>query len=69
MNMRNLLNELSFAEKLAFAERAGTQYFYLFQIAGGQRSPSPKLCRRLVAADPRLTVGELRPDIWPADGA
>jgi hypothetical protein len=64
MTLRELLDVLSPAEKKALAERARTEYIYLFQMAAGARQPSPKLARRLVDADPRLTLADLRPDIW-----
>lgn len=67
MNLRELLDVLTPAEKVAFAERVGTSYVYLFQMAGSgvaKRRPSPKLARRLVQVEPRLTLAELRPDIW-----
>jgi hypothetical protein len=50
--------------KHALAAAADTTYIYMSQCAGGHRKPSVRLCRSLVAADPRLTLEELRPDIW-----
>lgn len=64
MTLRDLLPLLTAAEKRSLATSAGTQYIYLFQMAAGARQPSPKLARRLVAADARLTLPDLRPDLW-----
>ena len=49
-------------EQLASLVDSTVAYFY--QIAGGHKQPGPKLCKRLVSAEPRLTLTELRPDIW-----
>ncbi|WP_308920553.1 hypothetical protein [Janthinobacterium sp. J1-1] len=51
-------------EELADIVKSSVGYFYL--IGGGHRHPGDKLCRRLVAAEPKLTLHELRPDIWDA---
>lgn len=64
MTLRELLPILTAAEKRSLAAAAGTQYIYLFQMAAGARQPSPKLARRLVEADPRLKLADLRPDLW-----
>jgi hypothetical protein len=64
MTLRELLDVLSAEEKRSLAAAAQTEYIYLFQLAAGARTPSPKLARRLVEADNRLTLAELRPDIW-----
>lgn len=66
MNLRDLLNILTPAEKVELAKRAETQHVYLIQCASGFRKPSPALCQRLVAADSRLTLAELRPDVYGA---
>ncbi len=49
-------------DALADAVESSVAYFYL--IAGQHKKPGPKLCRRLVEAEPKLTLHELRPDIW-----
>jgi hypothetical protein len=64
MTLRELLDVLTHEEKVALAEKAETTYIYLFQMAAGARSPSPKLARKLAAADSRLKLADLRPDIW-----
>lgn len=48
------------------AELVHTPHDYLYQLATGRGSPGPKMVRKLVEADPRLTRSELRPDLWPA---
>jgi hypothetical protein len=60
------LIDLSPADRTALAKRVGANAVYLYQVAVGFRNKraSPDLCRRLVAAEPRLTLAELRPDIW-----
>lgn len=52
----------------AVAKAVGSSLNYFFQIAGGHKKPSHKLCHRLVDADPRFDLTKLRPDIWkPTD--
>ncbi len=45
----------------ALAKAAGTDTTYLYQLATGWRGkrPSPDLCKRLIAADPRLSYEDL----------
>ena len=75
MDLRQLFAVISPQEKLVLADKADTDILYLYQLHGGPRNrpnrrPSVSLCRRLVEADSRLTLHELRPDIWqPADEA
>lgn len=64
MNLRELMDVLTYEEKLELARKADTGYYYLFHMAAGARLPSPRLARKLVEADNRLTLAELRPDIW-----
>lgn len=49
-------------EKLALAVGSSVGYFYL--IAGLHRRPSTSLCKLLVAQEPKLTLHELRSDVW-----
>ncbi|MFC3457216.1 hypothetical protein [Massilia haematophila] len=49
-------------EALAVAVKSSVGYFYL--IGGGHRRASPRLAKRLVEAEPKLTLSGLRPDIW-----
>ena len=46
------------------ASRVGSSVAYFYQIAGGHKKAGPKLCKKLVAAEPLFTLPELRPDIW-----
>lgn len=46
------------------AKRVKSSRAYLSQIAYGHRKPSPKMCEKLVEAEPRLTFQDLRPDIY-----
>lgn len=58
------IQDLTRDERIALAEAVDTSEQYLYQCATGRRQPGIKMCQRLVAADPRLTLQELRPDIW-----
>lgn len=66
------LRDLPTKERDALADRVGINRKYLYQVATGAidaktgqpRQPSTNLCRRLVVADPRLTLAEMRPDVW-----
>ncbi|WP_114154698.1 hypothetical protein [Chromobacterium haemolyticum] len=58
------LNTMTAQERKALAEAAGTDHVYLYQCGAGLRKPSPDLCRRIVKADPRFLLSDLRPDIW-----
>lgn len=64
MNLLTLKAKLSKAQYTALARKAGTSAGYLDQIAGAHRKPSARLAKRLVAADARLTLESLRPDIY-----
>lgn len=67
--MKNYLKQATPCERKTLAEIAGTSVAYLYLIGGGHRNPSDKLCKRLVAAEPKLTLHELRPDTWDAPTA
>jgi DNA-binding transcriptional regulator YdaS (Cro superfamily) len=70
MKLKAYLNSLSLAERRDLAKRAGTTENYLAQLKGQHRTPSTRLCHRLVRASAgRLTLAELRPDIWPRQAA
>lgn len=64
MDMKTFLKNAQPEERGRLAELAGTTVGYLYLIGGGHRRPSSKLCKALTAAEPKLTLGELRPDIW-----
>lgn len=49
------ISELTIEERECLAEKAETKAVYLYQIGKGIRSPSVKLAKRLMDADPRLT--------------
>lgn len=51
-------------ERRALAEQIGTSEEYLRLCANGHRQTGHVLAMKLVAAEPRLTLAELRPDIW-----
>lgn len=51
-------------ERELLANRVESSVAYFWQLAGGHKKPGHKLCRRLVAAEPRLKLADLRPDIW-----
>lgn len=73
------LAELSPAERAALASALGCSAKYLYQVATGAvdsktgrpRQLGTTLCRRAVAFDPRLSLADLRPDIWgePSTGS
>lgn len=66
------LADLSPAERDSLADLVGCSRKYLYQVATGAidfktgraRQPGTDLCRQLVNAEPRLTLAELRPDVW-----
>ena len=58
------LSDLSPQERADIAKKVNKNEVYIYQCSTGFRNPSAKLCRDLVVADPRLTLAELRPDIW-----
>ncbi|MFS2103646.1 hypothetical protein [Ralstonia sp. Ralssp135] len=51
-------------ERDALAKDCDTSADYLYLCARGDRRPGPQLAKRLAAAEPRLTLAELRPDLW-----
>lgn len=62
--MKSFLRRATPNERLALAEKVGSSVNYFYQIAGGHKKPGPKLCKKLVAAEPEFTLAELRPDYW-----
>lgn len=64
MDMKTWLRQATNDERQALAAKAGYSVGYLYLIAGKHRHPRPVRCRALVEADPKLTLWELRPDIW-----
>lgn len=64
MNLREYFLATKPAEREKLAQAVGTSVNYLRNCSVGVRQPGPALCFRLVAKEPRLTLAELRPDIW-----
>lgn len=62
--MKSYLRQSVRDEREALAKKVGSSVGYFYQIAGGHKKPGSQLCRKLVSAEPRLTLPELRPDIW-----
>lgn len=69
MDMKTYLQQATPDERDALASTVGSSVGYFYLLGGGHRRASPALCRRLVAAESKLTLSELRPDIWPSPGA
>ncbi len=64
MDMRTLLRSMREPERQALAAKVDSSVGYLRLIAGGHRRPSTDLAKKLVEADRRLSLAELRPDVW-----
>ena len=64
MDMKNYLKQAAPRDRQALADAAGTSVAYLYLIGGRHRRPSTKLCQKLVAAEVKLSLSELRPDVW-----
>jgi hypothetical protein len=69
MDMRTLLKKMTDPERETLARAVDSSVGYLRLIAGKHRRPSTDLAKKLVAADGRLTLHELRPDVWVAPDA
>lgn len=67
MDMKNYLKQAAPEARTALAVTVGTSVGYLYLIAGGHRRPGATLCKKLVAAESKLSLCELRPDIWGAE--
>jgi hypothetical protein len=66
MDMKTYLRQAPQSDRENIAHVVGSSVAYFYQIAGGHKKPGVDLCKALVAAEPRLTLHELRPDIWSA---
>lgn len=64
--MKTFLKNSTDAEREQLAAEVKSTVNYFWQIAGKHKNPGPDLCKRLVAANPKFTLAELRPDIWEA---
>lgn len=62
--MKKYLKQAAPYDRKTLADAAGTSVAYLYLIGGGHRRAGPELCKKLVAAEPKLTLCDLRPDIW-----
>ena len=67
--MKTYLKQASPDQREALAAEANSSVGYFYLIGGGHKKPGTGLCQRLVAAEPKLTLTELRPDIWPPSSA
>jgi hypothetical protein len=66
MDMKTYLRQATPDEREALATEVKSSVGYFYLIAGGHRNPSTGLAKRLVEAEPKLTLSGLRPDIWEA---
>lgn len=64
MDMKTYLKQATSDEREALASAVKSSVGYLYLIGGGHRNAGTDLCKLLVAAEPKLTLHELRPDIW-----
>lgn len=64
MDLRTYFLNTKPDERKTFADAVEASVDYLYLCSMGRRKPGPELCKRIVAHDPRFTLGELRPDIW-----
>lgn len=64
MDMKTFLQQAAPDEREALAGAVESSVGYFYLIAGGHRRPSTDLCKRLVEAEPRLSLRHLRPDVW-----
>jgi hypothetical protein len=64
MDMKTYLKQASPDEREALALAVGSSVGYFYLIAGGHRKAGTDLCKALVAAEPKLTLCGLRPDVW-----
>jgi hypothetical protein len=71
MDLATLFEQHGRTALRSLAEKTDSSEEYLWQCATfnpktgkPRRRPGTKLCERLVAADPQLTLAKLRPDIY-----
>lgn len=62
--LQKFFKETPPADRRKVADLCGTTDLYLHQCMSGIRRLSPTLARKLAAAEPRLSLRGLRPDIW-----
>lgn len=63
MDFQTYYNGLSKDEKTDLAEKAETSVDYLYQVATDRRRAGLSLALRLIAADDRISLEMLRPDL------
>lgn len=56
MNLTDIFETEGRQGLIKLAEKVGCNHKFLWQCASGRREPSPNMARRLVEADPRLTI-------------
>lgn len=64
MNIKSFMQQATPDEREALARAVKSSVGYFWLLSGGHRFPSVRLCKKLVAVDPRFVLSELRPDIW-----
>lgn len=65
MDIKTYLRSTNPDERNRVAREAGTTVAYLYQIAGGHRTPGPKMALAIErATSGQVTRSELRPDLW-----
>lgn len=64
MNLKNYLDTLPVGGKRAFAKKLGIAPAYLYQMSVGIRSIPVELCIKLTKIDSRMTLADLRPELW-----
>ncbi|NSX16914.1 hypothetical protein HTY52_22745 [Cupriavidus taiwanensis] len=64
MDLKTYFDVTKRKHRLPLAAACDTSDEYLRHVAKGRRQLSTELAKKLVAHEPRLTLAELRPDIW-----
>lgn len=64
MNLRQMHDKEGRGYFVLLAKKVGTVPAYLSQCANGVRKPSPQMAQRLAAADRRLKLPDLLPDVY-----
>lgn len=65
MDMKTYLQQATPEQRENLARNVASSVGYFYLIAGAHRRAGTNLCRRLVAAEPKLSLNKLRPDVWP----
>ena len=66
MDLRAFNNSVTDTDWRVLAAKVEKSPDYLYLCALGHRNVSPQLAKALVSVEPKLTLHELRPDIWEA---